>query len=94
MARINQCVYWENKFTLLYKNFNYSKNAVKDFDFILGCTIFTLILGPLLFLLYVNDMVQAVTCDLFLYADDACLTSQHENVTEIEDKLNLNFSSL
>ena len=25
------------------------------------------ILGPLLFLLYVNDMVQAVNCDLLLY---------------------------
>ena len=28
------------------------------------------ILGPLLFLPYVNDMVQAVNCDLLLYADD------------------------
>ena len=31
------------------------------------------ILGLLLFLLYVNDMKQAVDCDLFLYADDSCL---------------------
>ena len=46
------------------------------------------ILGPLLFLLYVNDMPQAVKCDLFLYADDTCLTFQHENVKEIEDQLN------
>ena len=30
------------------------------------------ILGPLLFLLYVNDMPQAVQSDLFLYADDTC----------------------
>ena len=27
------------------------------------------ILGPLLFLLYVNDMMQTVNCDLLLYAD-------------------------
>ena len=50
-------------------------------------------LGPLLFLLYVNDMPQAVKCDLFLYADDTCLTFQHEKVKQIEDQLNLNFSS-
>ena len=52
------------------------------------------ILGPRLLLLYVNDMPQAVKCDLFLYADDTCLTFQHENVKGIEDQLNLNFSSL
>ena len=52
------------------------------------------ILGPLLFLLYVNDMPQPVKCDLFLYADDTCLILQHENVKENEDQLNLNFSSL
>ena len=36
------------------------------------------ILGPLSFLLYVNDMPQAVKCDLVLYADDTCLTFQLE----------------
>ena len=41
------------------------------------------ILGPLLFLLYVNDMPQAVKCYLFLYADDTYLTFQHKNVKEI-----------
>ena len=31
------------------------------------------ILGPLLFLLYENDMPQAVNSELLLYADDTCL---------------------
>ena len=52
------------------------------------------ILGPLLFLLYINDMSQAVTCDLLLYADDTCLVFQHKDVIEIETVLNKNFSSL
>ena len=52
------------------------------------------ILGPLLFLLYINDMPQAVTCDLLLYADDTCLVFQHKDVIEIETVLNKNFSSL
>ena len=34
------------------------------------------ILGPLLFLIYVNDMPMAVKCNLFLYADDTCLVFQ------------------
>ena len=41
-------------------------------------------LGPLLFLLYINDLCQAVVSDSLLYADDTCIVFQHENVTEIE----------
>ena len=36
--------------------------------------------GPLLFLLYVNDMPQVVHSDLFLYADDSDLTFQHKDI--------------
>ena len=39
-------------------------------------------------------MPQAVKSELFLYADDACLTFQHENVKGIEDQLNMNFCRL
>ena len=49
------------------------------------------ILGPFLFLLYVNDMPQAVDCDLFLYADDTCLLFQHN---DLERKLTKNFSNI
>ena len=43
------------------------------------------VLEPLLFRLYVNDMKQAVDCDLFLYTDD---------VSKIEQNLNKNSSNI
>ena len=43
LAGINHSVQWENKLTLLHKNFEFLKNAVRNFNFILGYTIFTLI---------------------------------------------------
>ena len=52
------------------------------------------ILGPLLFLLYVNNITQAVDCELFLYADGSCLLYQHRDVKEIDTKLNKNFSTV
>ena len=45
------------------------------------------ILGPLLFLLYINDLPQAVAIDSLLYADDAWIVFQQRNVTEIEKQL-------
>ena len=35
------------------------------------------IFGPLLFFLYINDMPQAVDCELLLYAYETCLIFQH-----------------
>ena len=52
------------------------------------------ILGPLLFLIYINDMAQAVKCNLFLYANDTCLIFQHKDINEIEKHLNKDFESI
>ena len=35
------------------------------------------ILGPILFLLYINDFPQGVVSDSLLYADDTCIVFQH-----------------
>ena len=43
------------------------------------------ILGPLIFLLYVNDMSQSVDCDLLLYADDSCLVFTDKNLKSITE---------
>ena len=52
------------------------------------------ILGPLLFLLYVNDMPQAVKSELLLYADDTCLIYMGKDIQKIEEQLNSDFTSL
>ena len=52
------------------------------------------ILGPLLFLIYVNDMPQAVESTLLLYADDSCILYQHKEVDEIEKQLNKDFENI
>ena len=52
------------------------------------------ILGPLLFLLYVNDMPQAIKCDLLLYADDSVLIFSHKDIDAINKQLNEDFNSL
>ena len=45
------------------------------------------ILGPLLFTLYVNDMSNAVNCDLCLYADDSMLLVSGKDVKKVEQTL-------
>ena len=52
------------------------------------------ILGPLLFLINVNDMPQAVKSNLFLYAGDSCLIFQGKDVIEIENQLNGDFTNI
>ena len=52
------------------------------------------ILGPLLFLIYVKDMPQAVRSTLPLCADDSCILYQHKEVDEIEKQLNKDFENI
>ena len=49
------------------------------------------ILGPFLFLLYVNDLPQSLSD--YLYEDDVCIFYQHEDVKKIENVLNKEFLS-
>ena len=45
------------------------------------------ILGPLLFLLYVNDMQISLSCKLALYADDSALIFSHKDWRVIQETL-------
>ena len=48
----------------------------------------------LIFLIYVNDMCQAVNSNLFLYADNSCLMFQHKDIEEIEKILKNDFENV
>ena len=48
----------------------------------------------LLFLIYINDMSQAVKCNFFLFADYTCLICQHKDIDGNEKQLNKDFESI
>lgn len=52
------------------------------------------ILGPLLFLAYVNDMERAVNCRLLLYADDSALLVSGKSAEDITTKLSRELQSV
>ena len=47
------------------------------------------ILGPILFLLYVNDLSDDVICTIIIYADDTTLYSKCDQVSDLWQKLEL-----
>ena len=46
------------------------------------------ILGPLLFLIYINDLPEATNFFVKLYADDTVLCAQNEDVKALETEVN------
>ena len=84
------------------KAIKFSESTIKWFKSYLSERIFLVntenklsdfgeILGPRLFLIYVNDMPQAVTQTLLLYPDDSCILYLHKDVVQIEKRLNEDF---
>ena len=44
--------------------------------------------------MYIKNISQTVKCNLSLYADDACLVCQHNDINETEKELNKDFESI
>ena len=49
-------------------------------------------LGPLLFLLYINDLPNAATGTSRLFADDTCLISDNINPEILQEKMSLDLT--
>ena len=52
------------------------------------------ILGPLLFLIYVNDITSSVNCKLLLYADDSALIVADKSPEVIQHRLSTELNSI
>ena len=51
-------------------------------------------LGPLFYLLYVNDMPSAIDCNLFLFADDSAILVSHKEKSEVKRLLSVELLNL
>ena len=52
------------------------------------------ILGPLLFLLYINDLNNSVNCLPRLFADDTCLIINSPNLASLETEMNKDLANV
>ena len=80
----DKCIRWFRSYLCEQLFFIETENQLSDYGKVSSDVPQGPILGPLLFIVYVNDMSQAVKLNLFLYADDSCLMYRRRDVKENE----------
>ena len=57
--------------------------------------VISVILGPLLFILLINDLAEVVSeCNILIYADDTVLHCSSSQASVVQDKLNAELSKI
>ncbi|CAL4064309.1 unnamed protein product, partial [Meganyctiphanes norvegica] len=87
------CVDWFSSYLSNRKQFVNVNNINSSFGLVTCGVPQGSILGPLLFLCYINDMAMSVTCRLLLYADDSALLVRGKDANLIASILSENLQS-
>ena len=88
------CVKWFKAYLSNRKQLTFANNTLSSETTVKCGVPQGSILGPLLFLVYVNDMISAVNCELFLYADDSALVVSGKSVKDIQDTLSYELGNI
>ena len=83
------------KALMFFKSYLSTRNQIVSLNNTLSSSIFVKfgvpqgsILGPLLFLIFINDLPHATKFFVRLFADDTFLCAQNENISILENEVN------
>ena len=95
MGLSQACLNWFESYLTNRKVGTFLNSSLSDFSDIHHGVPQGSILGPVLFVIYINDIVQQVKdCNIHLYADDTVLYFSHKDPSHIENVLNNNLKQV